>query len=379
MNNFIPVVNHSLKYNPSIDGLRGIAIFLVLIFHIWPNYFSFGYVGVDIFFVLSGYLITQIIYTKLENGNFSLKEFYRNRIRRIFPALILVLLSSLIFAYLFLFPSEFENLSKHIKSSAFFYQNFRLINEVGYWDEAAILKPLLHFWSLAIEEQFYLFWPLLFMFLYKIRVNMVLSIFIVFLILFALGIILDIDKFYHSISRTWELALGGLVFVLSYKYKDLSEFLRKNKYPIYIIFFISILFSCNNKSFDIIKTFLVVFSSALLILSLSYDKTKTIFSNKILVFIGIISFPLYLWHYVIISFSYIVGYEINDVGIYIAILSIFLSYLTYRYVELYSRKKDSYFFTIVLISIVLIIVVIANYISKNKGLEDRSHFPIINK
>lgn len=379
MNNFIPVVNHSLKYNPSIDGLRGIAIFLVLIFHIWPNYFSFGYVGVDIFFVLSGYLITQIIYTKLENGNFSLKEFYRNRIRRIFPALILVLLSSLIFAYLFLFPSEFENLSKHIKSSAFFYQNFRLINEVGYWDEAAILKPLLHFWSLAIEEQFYLFWPLLFMFLYKIRLNMVLSIFIVFLILFALAIILDIDKFYHSISRTWELALGGLVFVLSYKYKDLSEFLRKNKYPIYIIFFISILFSCNNKSFDIIKTFLVVFSSALLILSLSYDKTKTIFSNKILVFIGIISFPLYLWHYVIISFSYIVGYEINDVGIYIAILSIFLSYLTYRYVELYSRKKDSYFFTIVLISIVLIIVVIANYISKNKGLEDRSHFPIINK
>ena len=168
MSNFIPSVKHSLDYNPSIDGLRGIAISLVLMFHIWPNYFSFGYVGVDLFFVLSGYLISKIIYTKLEKDNFSLKEFYRNRIRRIFPSLIIVLFSCLTFGYLFLFPNELENLAKHIKSSAFFYENFRLINEVGYWDEAAILKPLLHFWSLAIEEQFYIFWPLIFLFYIKL-------------------------------------------------------------------------------------------------------------------------------------------------------------------------------------------------------------------
>ena len=108
MKNFIPVVNHSLKYNPSIDGLRGIAISLVLLFHIWPEYFSFGYVGVDIFFVLSGYLITQIIYTKLESNSFSLKEFYRNRIRRIFPALIVVLVTTLLIGYLFILPSSLE-------------------------------------------------------------------------------------------------------------------------------------------------------------------------------------------------------------------------------------------------------------------------------
>ena len=158
---FIPVVNHSLKYNPALDGLRSIAIALVLLFHIWPKYFSFGYVGVDIFFVLSGYLITQIIHTKLQSDSFSFREFYRNRIRRIFPALIIVLLTTFLIGYLFLFPSELEQLGKHIKSSAFFYQNFRLIGETGYWDEAAQLKPLLHFWSLSIEEQFYLFWPLL--------------------------------------------------------------------------------------------------------------------------------------------------------------------------------------------------------------------------
>ena len=171
MNNFIPIVNHSLKYNPSIDGLRGIAISLVIIFHIWPEYLSFGYVGVDIFFLLSGYLITKIIYTKLEEKKFLLKEFYRNRVRRIFPSFIIVLFTILLFGYLFMFPIELEQLGRHIKSSSFFYENFRLIGEVGYWDDSAVLKPLLHFWSLAIEEQFYIFFPLILMFLYKIRLN----------------------------------------------------------------------------------------------------------------------------------------------------------------------------------------------------------------
>ncbi len=156
-NNFIPIANHSLKYNSALDGLRGIAISLVLLFHIWPKYFSFGYVGVDIFFVLSGYLITRIIHSRLQANCFSFREFYRNRIRRIFPAMIIVLLGTFFIGYLFLFSPELEQLGKNIKSSAFFFQNFRLIGEVGYWDDAAQLKPLLHFWSLSIEEQFYIF------------------------------------------------------------------------------------------------------------------------------------------------------------------------------------------------------------------------------
>ena len=101
-------MNHSLKYNSSIDGLRGLSISLVLLFHIWPKYFSFGYIGVDIFFVLSGYLITQIIYTKIESNSFCFKEFYRNRIRRIFPALLVVLIATYLIGYLFMFPIELE-------------------------------------------------------------------------------------------------------------------------------------------------------------------------------------------------------------------------------------------------------------------------------
>ena len=147
----IPLVNHSLAYNPSIDGLRGIAVLLVVIFHIWHGVFSFGYVGVDIFFVLSGFLITQIIYQKISRNAFSLKEFYRNRIRRIFPGVILTLLIAALLGYFFMFIGEYGSLGKHIKSSALFYENIRLMKEIGYWDENAVFKPLLHFWSLAIE------------------------------------------------------------------------------------------------------------------------------------------------------------------------------------------------------------------------------------
>lgn len=374
MFNFIPIVNHSLKYNPSIDGLRGISILLVLVFHIWPDYFSFGYVGVDIFFVLSGYLITQIIYIKLESKSFSLKEFYRNRIRRIFPALIAVLLSTLLIGFLFMLPSELEQLGKHIKSSAFFYENFRLIGEVGYWDDSAILKPLLHFWSLAIEEQFYVFWPIVLIVLYKIRINIVLSLLVLFIIFFSLPFMTDLDRFYHTLSRAWELTLGGLVFITSYKYKNLFELIKKYKSSIYLGFFVSIAISYDTTSFSIFKTFLIVFTSALLIFSLSYVKSKTIFTNKFLVFMGLISFPLYLWHYVIISFANIFGFYIDlKIGLLLSFLSIFLSYLTYRYIEIYSREKSNYKFAFSLFSIVLVLGFTGNFISNKDGLPDRIH------
>lgn len=374
MKNFIPVVNHSLNYNPSIDGLRGIAISLVLIFHIWPEYFSFGYVGVDIFFVLSGYLITQIIYTKLEQKSFSLKEFYRNRIRRIFPSLIIVLSVALTFGYLFMFPSELEQLGKHIKSSAFFYENFRLMGEIGYWDESATLKPLLHFWSLAIEEQFYIFWPLILIILYKIRINIVYTLFILFIILFLIPIVTEIDKFYHTFSRAWELSLGGLIFIISYRYKKIFEVFNSYKFLIYLGFFISILFSYNNTTFDTFKTLIVVFFSGLLVLSLSHEKSKTIFSNSILVFIGLISFPLYLWHYIFISYAHIFGIELSiGIGLSLIFISILVSYLTYRYIEIYARAKTSYLFAFSLFIIVLALGTLGNYISKRDGLPNRTH------
>ena len=371
-------VKHSLKYNPALDGLRGIAISLVLLFHIWPEYFSFGYVGVDIFFVLSGYLITQIIYSNLQAVSFSFKEFYRNRIRRIFPALIIVLLITFLIGYLFLFPSELEQLGKHIQSSAFFYQNFRLIGEIGYWDEAAQLKPLLHFWSLSIEEQFYLFWPLLLFVLYKLRIDLFFSLFILFVLLITVPQFLNIDPFYHSISRFWELCFGGLIYASSTKFISLKQ-IHCFKWIIFVLFILSIGLTYGNNNFSLLKTFIIVLTTGLLILYISTKPNDKLLSTSPLVFLGIISFPLYLWHYVLLSYMHIFGLEVKNYGVWIIIFSIFISYLTYRYIEFYARKKTSYQLAILLLIITLSIGFLGQYIYKYKGFPYRTHLMSNNK
>jgi peptidoglycan/LPS O-acetylase OafA/YrhL len=352
--------------------LRGIAITLVLLFHIWPEYFSFGYVGVDIFFVLSGYLITQIIVTKLQSDSFSFKEFYRNRIRRIFPALIIVLLITFLIGYLFLFPFELEQLGKHIKSSAFFYQNFRLIGETGYWDETAQLKPLLHFWSLSIEEQFYIFWPLLLFILRKLKSDLFLSLLIIFVLLIIVPQFLNIHPFYHSLSRFWELCFGGLIYASSRKFNSLKQ-INHYRWIIFSIFFIAVGLAYGNNAFSVIKTFILVLTTGLLILYISTKPNDQLLSTSPLVFLGLISFPLYLWHYVFMSYMHIFGLKVQNYGLWIILFSIFISYLTYRYVEIYARKQTSYKFAIVLFVIASVVCFMGQYISKHHGLPNRSH------
>ena len=145
------------KYRPDIDGLRALAVLSVVAFHAFPNVISGGFIGVDIFFVISGFLITTIILENLRSGSFSFIEFYSRRIRRIFPALFLVLLTCYAFGWFALYASEYKQLGEHIAAGAGFLQNFVLWSESGYFDNSSDTKPLLHLWSLAIEEQFYIF------------------------------------------------------------------------------------------------------------------------------------------------------------------------------------------------------------------------------
>ncbi len=375
---FVPVVNHSLKYNPALDGLRGIAITLVLLFHIWLEYFSFGYVGVDIFFVLSGYLITQIIHNKLQSGSFSFKEFYRNRIRRIFPALIIVLLTTFLIGYLFLFPPELEQLGKHINSSAFFYQNFRLIRETGYWDEAAQLKPLLHFWSLSIEEQFYVFWPLLLFVLHKLKADLFFSLFIISILLTIISQYLHIDPFYHSLSRFWELSFGGLVYTSGTKF-DSPKQINRFQWIIFTLFILAVGFAYGNSVFSMVKTLMLVLATGLLILYASIKPSSRLLSAYPLVFLGLISFPLYLWQYVFISYMHIFGLEVQNYGVWIILFSILISYLTYRYVEIYARKQTGYTFAMILFVIALLVGYLGQYAYKHKGFSHRAHLIINDK
>jgi peptidoglycan/LPS O-acetylase OafA/YrhL len=155
-------------YRPDIDGLRGIAILLVVGFHAFPTAFPGGFIGVDVFFVVSGFLITQIITTALRSHSFSFLTFYRRRINRIFPALLVVLVSLLVAGWLFMIPDDFAKLGKHVFSGAIFLSNLVSLSEFGYFDVASELKPLLHTWSLSIEWQFYLLFPLLFFFKKKL-------------------------------------------------------------------------------------------------------------------------------------------------------------------------------------------------------------------
>jgi len=373
---FLPIVNHSLSYNRSIDGLRGIAILLVLFFHLFPSLFSFGYIGVDIFFVLSGFLITQIISTKMQNKSFGFAEFYRNRIRRIFPAMIVVLFVAFVIGYLFLFPSELKELSNHIKSSSLFKQNFTLIKEAGYWDKASTLKPLLHFWSLSIEEQFYIFWPIVIFVIYRYKLNIVLAFLMIFLTLLLVPQFLDIDSFYHSLSRFWELALGGFAFILSVKYKDMT--IEKFEIIIMALFVLAIAIAIRNESYSLFGTLFITITTAVLIVLLTRKSNHKIFSNSILLFFGLISFPLYLWHYMLLGYANIFGYDSLGDKLIVLTLSILLSYVTYIFIELRARKKESYRFVIILFFIVILIALLADYVKHSKGLPKREHLMNLN-
>jgi peptidoglycan/LPS O-acetylase OafA/YrhL len=157
------------SYRADIDGLRGLAVIAVICFHAFPSVVPGGFVGVDVFFVISGYLISAIIFENIDRGTFSFLQFYYRRIRRIFPALITVLIGCFIIGWWYLLPEEFKQLGTHIANGGLFTSNFRFWHEAGYFDKAADTKPLLHLWSLAVEEQFYITWPFLLWVARKVR------------------------------------------------------------------------------------------------------------------------------------------------------------------------------------------------------------------
>ena len=199
----------SPNYRPDIDGLRAIAVLSVVAFHAFPNRFCGGFIGVDVFFVVSGFLISIIIFQNLDRGTFSFTEFYSRRIKRIFPALILILIASYVFGWFALLSDEYKQLGKHIAGGAGFISNFILWKEIGYFDNSAETKPLLHLWSLGIEEQFYIFWPPLLWLAWKRNFNLLTITIVVAVVLFYLnikGIKKDVvATFYSPQTRFWEL------------------------------------------------------------------------------------------------------------------------------------------------------------------------------
>lgn len=365
-------LKHS-AYRADIDGLRAIAVLLVLGYHLFPKYVTGGFVGVDIFFVISGYLITGIILNGLANKNFSFVNFFTRRIKRIYPALILVLISCYIIGWLALMPLEYKELNKHILGAVGFVANFTLWQDSGYFDALPESKPLLHLWSLGIEEQFYLIWPLGLWVLWNCRLSPMALCNSLLAASFFLNVIFIKNSpaavFYFPFFRFWELLLGSSLaiyalnkpVVWSVRYPNIISWLgilliiiaatRLHKYS---------LFPGWNAVLPALGAFLIIASQK------SWLNTRLI-SHKAFVSIGLISYPLYLWHWPIISFLHLnVSNNVDNLDVVgIVALSFLLSWITYRYVEMpirHTRNSKAMVVVLLLLSLFIGIISFTTYI-----------------
>lgn len=333
------------KYRADIDGLRAIGVLLVVAFHAYPSSVKAGFIGVDIFFVISGFLISTIILQNIQNNSFSFSDFYSRRISRIFPALTLILSSCLVFGWLTLLPDEFKHLGKHVAGGATFISNFLLWGESGYFDLSAETKPLLHLWSLGIEEQFYLLWPLLLWGVAILKIRPVYLIPTGILISFSLNIFgiqnNAIAVFYSPLTRFWELLIGSYLAWLMLVKKELIERISSvNKNIISFtgiaLICIAITFITKSSLFPGWWALLPTLGTALIIFAgQNAWINKVVLSNRVFVWFGLISFPLYLWHWPILSFAQILEGEPTPIYIRgrLVLLSVMLAWLTYKFIE----------------------------------------------
>ena len=219
------------QYRADIDGLRAIAVLSVVGFHAFPSWIQGGFIGVDVFFVISGFLISTIIIGNLEKNSFSFIEFYSRRVKRIFPALLLVLIACFVFGWFALFADEYKQLGKHVAGGAGFVLNFLLQNESGYFNNAAETKPLLHLWSLGVEEQFYIIWPLLMWFAWKQHLNMMKIAIAIGGISFVLNIYEVhndiVAAFFSPQTRFWELMAGSVLAYVTLHKQDMLPKLKQ--------------------------------------------------------------------------------------------------------------------------------------------------------
>lgn len=336
------------KYRADIDGLRAIAVLSVVIFHAFPEWLPGGFIGVDIFFVISGFLISTILFQNLDKGIFSLSDFYSRRIRRIFPALLTVLACCYLAGWLILLADEYMQLGAHLLGGASFISNLVLWSESGYFDNIADTKPLLHLWSLGIEEQFYIIWPLLIWFAWKRRANILAIILAIALISFVINIALvytnPIAAFYSPISRFWELLIGAmLAYIILYKQSIASQFqyLNNSVSVAGLAFFVVGTFLLNKTSlFPGWWALLPTIGGALLIFSGPHAwVNQKLLTNRVLVWFGLISFPLYLWHWPLLSFAKIMQGEVSlQTRLVLVVLSIGLAWITYRLIETPIRR-----------------------------------------
>jgi peptidoglycan/LPS O-acetylase OafA/YrhL len=343
-----------LAYRPDVDGLRAVAVLAVVGFHAWPSHVPGGFVGVDVFFVISGFLITGLLLAAAQSGELSLRAFWIRRVRRIFPALVLVLAGTLLAGVYFLLTHEFRSLARQVAASAAFVQNVVLWREVGYFDASAEMKPLLHLWSLSVEEQFYLVWPLLIVWALRTRSPVARIALAVAVLSFALSVGLTDRQpaaaFFLMPPRLWELAAGGVLACWLPKFAWAGRFAAFERSPLRdgIAIVGALLLAAAVTAIDGTRRFpgflaLLPVAGTLCLIAAGPNAwfNRTVLRRRALVYVGLISYPLYLWHWPLLSFARILeGGAISTVATLIAIAVAFaLAAATYAWVERPVRRS----------------------------------------
>lgn len=337
-----------MQYRKEIDGLRAVAVLPVILFHAGFSWFSGGFVGVDVFFVISGYLITSILVEDLEKGRFSITQFYERRARRILPALFFVMLCCLPFAWLWMVPTQFKDFSKAFIAISLFSSNILFWKQSGYFAPAAEENPLLHTWSLGVEEQFYIIFPLMLLLLWRFGHR---TVFYTVIGLSALSLFTaewgwrhePSANFYLLPTRAWELSVGALCALLLSRRSPHSNTLLSLS-GLLLIFY-SVIFYDETVPFPSLYTLVPVGGTALIIL---YGATTTLtarlLSGKALVGIGLISFSAYLWHQPLLAFARIKTASSPEWPLMavLSLLSLLLAYFSWKYIETPFRKGGSF-------------------------------------
>ncbi len=333
-----------MNYRRDIDGLRAVAVVAVVAYHAFPGWIRGGFIGVDIFFVISGFLISGVLFKDLARGTFNLPDFYARRIKRIFPALCLVLATCCVVGWFMLTPSEYEDLGKEVLAGASFASNFYFWLQTGYFDGGADTKPLLHLWSLAIEEQFYLVWPLFLWLVWRLKTRPIVIIPVLCAVSFAANLVLvghdQPAAFYSPPSRFWELMTGALLANLTLSGDPGSRWARIQEHRSIFgaaLLILGLMLTNERSAFPGWYALLPVLAAVLLISSPESWFNRRVLGCGPLRAIGLISYPLYLWHWPVL---YLVRYfglwqTAGDNGArWIAIaVSVVLSYLTYVLIE----------------------------------------------
>ena len=342
----------TMKYRPEIDGLRAVAVLSVILFHAGFKLMRGGYVGVDIFFVISGYLITTIIINELDEGRFSIAGFYERRARRILPALFLVLACSVPIAFLLLLPDQLISFSKSLGWVMTFVSNLYFRSEINYFARASEEEPLLHTWSLAVEEQFYLVFPLLLLLLWKISRNLFIAIMLLialasFLFAESLSLLEPGKAFFDTRLRIWELLIGSMVaiyLILRWRKAEMNRSIAEVGSALGLgLITWAILYFEKSTPFPGRHALAPTLGAALIIVCASQSTyAGRLLSWKPLVGIGLISYSAYLWHQPIFAFARLSLHERPSSFIFscLSILSLLLAYLSWRFVEKPFRNKE---------------------------------------